>query len=303
MRDWKSSLKATAIGAASGTAMGLLAFAFLSSRQAPGMGEVLFLLVPVVAGFSIEMVTRGFNSAAAAALLSVLCSLVMLIAMGKEGVLCAVLAFPIILAGLGIGIGLGALVVKLWLKNGANKGTTVGALILVGPMLIVAGERIETPMLRNTRTEIIQSSVKVNDSPDGVWSHILSIDNIRASKPMLMYVGLPIPERCTLQGTGVGAKRTCYFDTGYIEETISAWNPPFLMGLTIDRTHMPGRHWLGFESAEYRIEPHGQTTTLRRSTTISSHLRPSWYWSRFERMGVESEHRYILQDVVLRSAH
>ncbi len=266
------------------------------------MGEVLFLLVPVTAGFSIEIVTRGFNSAAAAAVLSVLCSLVILIAMGREGVLCAVLAFPIILGGLVVGMTLGALVLRLWLKNGTTKGTTVGALILVGPMLIVAGERFETPILRDAQTEIIQSSVEVDDSPDGVWRHILAIDNIRASKPMLMYVGLPIPQRCTLQGTGVGAKRTCYFDTGYIEETVSEWRPPYVMGLTIDRTHMPGRHWLGFESAEYRIAPHGQTTTLTRSTTISSHLRPSWYWRRFERMGVESEHRYILQDVVLRSA-
>jgi len=133
-----------------------------------------------------------------------------------------------------------------------------------------------------------------------VWSKILSIDNVQASKPLLMYVGLPIPERCVLRGKGVGAKRTCYFNTGYIEETVTGWEPPYIMALTIDRTHMPGRHWLGFENAEYRLRASGSSTVLTRTTTISSHLLPRWYWRPFEQLGVESEHRYILQDVVMR---
>jgi hypothetical protein len=37
---------------------------------------------------------------------------------------------------------------------------------------------------------------------------------------------------------------------------------------------------------------------LTRTTVISSHLQPSWYWRPLERFGVESEHNYILQDVV-----
>jgi hypothetical protein len=39
-------------------------------------------------------------------------------------------------------------------------------------------------------------------------------------------VGLPIPVRCALKGSGVGAKQTCYFENGYIEETIIEWSPP-----------------------------------------------------------------------------
>jgi len=63
---------------------------------------------------------------------------------------------------------------------------------------------------------------------------------------------------------------------------------------------MPGRHWLGFESAEYRLQQNGQVTMLTRTTTIFSHLHPAWY--HFERVGVESEHNYILQDIVRRTA-
>jgi hypothetical protein len=158
-------------------------------------------------------------------------------------------------------------------------------------------------MLQGARVEVIQSAVEVAGRPDGVWPRILSIDSIQGSKPFLMYIGLPIPQRCVMQGWGIGAKRTCFFNVGYIEETVTGWNPPYRLGLSIDRTHMPGRHWLGFENAEYRLEPRGQITLLTRTTTISSHLHPSWYWRVFERLGVESEHNYILQDVAIKATH
>jgi hypothetical protein len=158
-------------------------------------------------------------------------------------------------------------------------------------------------MLARPRTEVVQTAVEVNDSPEAVWHNILSIDSVQGSKPILMYVGLPIPQRCTMDGHGVGAKRTCYFNAGYIEEKVTGWNPPYSLGLSIDRTHMPGRHWLGFESAEYRLEPHGAMTLLTRRTTFFSYLHPAWYWRPLERFGVESEHTYILEDLVLRSGH
>lgn len=55
MGDWKTSLKAAVVGAISGSAIGLVAFFFLTSRQYPTMGAALFWLVPVVAGFSIAL--------------------------------------------------------------------------------------------------------------------------------------------------------------------------------------------------------------------------------------------------------
>lgn len=302
-RNWKVSLKAALLGAISGTAIGLLAFFFLTSGHHPNMGVALFFAAPVAAGFSIVMVAPNPNSASAAAMLSVVCSLVLLIAFGKEGVLCAVLAFPIIIVGAAIGIGIGMLAHKLLLNRAKNQTTTTGILLLAAPVLIFAGERLERPLLLRPRIEVIRTAIEINDSPERVWPQILSIDSVEASKPMLMYIGLPIPQRCEMQGRGIGAKRTCYFDVGYIEETVTAWNPPYSLGLSIDRTHMPGRHWLGFESAAYRLEPNGGMTLLTRTTTVTSHLHPSWYWRPFERLGVESEHSYILRDLARRAPH
>ena len=88
------------MGTATGAALGVIAFEFLTTFQYPGMGEVLFRFVPIAAGFSAGLVTPKFNRGAPIALLSLLGSLLVLIAAGKEGVLCAALAFPLLLAGL-----------------------------------------------------------------------------------------------------------------------------------------------------------------------------------------------------------
>lgn len=301
MKDWNSPLKAAIIGTLTATAFGLAAFMLLTLWHS-GMGSALFLLTPLVAGFSIALVADDQNSAAAAAILSVVATLGMLIAFGREGGLCALLALPILAVGLAVGVALGLIVRRFLFPRTDNQTTTMGILLLIGPALIFTTDRIESPRLQVPRIEVIATSVKVGNSPEHVWNQILTVDNMAASKPFLMHVGLPIPERCSLVGRGVGAKRTCYFNNGYIEETITAWDPPFYMGLNIDRTHMAGRHWLGFESAAYRLQPDGNSTILTRTTTVSSRLLPVWYWRPFERLGVSSEHRYILQDVVLKSA-
>jgi hypothetical protein len=103
-----------------------------------------------------------------------------------------------------------------------------------------------------------------------------------------------------MEGSGEGAKRTCYFEQGYIQETVIGWSPPNVMLLSIDRTNMAGRHWLGFEYAKYELRWDGSQTVLTRTTAIISNLYPAWYWRTFERWGVRSEHEYIFSDLARR---
>ncbi len=265
------------------------------------MGAVLFVLVPFTVGFSVALVAKRPNVVAASLVFAVLSTLGILIALGAEGVVCAILALPIIAVGLGLGVGTG-LLVRRWLwKDSSNPRMTTGFLLIVGPILVLTGNKIERPILAQARTEVITSAIEVHAPATRVWAQIQTVDSIQSSKPLLMYLGLPTPQRCTMRGHGLGARRTSYFDSGYIEETITAWNPPWLMGLSIDRTHIPGRHWLGFSTAEYRLSQQGDTTVLTRSTSVTSHLYPAWYWRTFEVYGVESEHSYILSDVALKA--
>ena len=296
-KDWPSIWKAVGLGTVVGIVVGLAGFFFAKTGSA-GMGWCMFFLIPVASGFTVAILTRKPNTAAAANLIALVITLAILIATGLEGIVCVLMAFPFLAAGISIGVLLG---IAFRPTPGEKQTMPTGMLLLFPLTLVVVGGQIEKPFLGHARSEVVSDTVRVPDTPEHVWSYIQSIDSIHGSKPWLMYIGLPIPQRCTIEKTAEGAQRTCYFDKGYIEETVTRWNPPNYMELRIDRTHMPGRHWLDFETASYRLQQDGKATLLTRTTTVSSHLAPAWYWRPLEQWGVESEHEYLLNDVVSRA--
>lgn len=286
-------------GSLLGISMGLVGF-FFARGQTRGMGYLMFLLVPLAAGFMIGLFTKGRWVVAGSGITAVVVTLGFLIAVGQEGLLCALMASPLLICGVIFGAALGLVLRETSIPRGGQSSTTLGILILVTPMLWYTAQQLEKPRLDRARAEVVSNSIWVPDTISNTWLDIQSIDSLHGTKPWLMYVGLPIPQRCTMQGFGVGARRTCYFDKGYIEETVNEWDPPRSLGLIINRTHMPGRHWLEFENASYHLQPSGNGTELTRTTVISSHLYPAWYWRPLERWGVASEHNYILQDIAQR---
>jgi hypothetical protein len=301
LHDWKNSLKGVLVGGLTGVAVGLGGFLFAEIPATHAMGPVMFLLVPFAAGFAITLVLHDLQTVTAAALLAAIASLALLIAMHMETPVCALLAFPLLFFGICIGIALGFIFYSLRAKFTGKAGPTFTSLVLLSmPLLIFTGHRIELSTLTHPRQEIVTDTIRLSADPSHVWNDLRSFDSLQGKKPLLMYIGLPIPMRCDMQGTGLGAKRTCYFDHGSIEETIIEWVPPNLMRLSIDRTNMPGRPWLSFEYATYTLQPDGTNTILTRSTTIISNLYPAWYWRPFERWGVSSEHNYIFSDLARR---
>ena len=182
-------------------------------------------------------------------------------------------------------------------------GPTFTSIVLLSiPLLILTGHRIEISTLTHPRQEVVTSTIRLSADPTHVWNDLRSFDSLQGKKPLLMYIGLPVPDSLrNARRTGRGAKRTCYFDHGSIEETVIDWQPPNVMRLAIDRTNMPGRHWLGFEYADYTLQQDGNGTILTRNTTIISNLYPAWYWRPFERWGVSSEHNYIFSDLARRT--
>ena len=221
-----------------------------------------------------------------------------LIALRAEGILCAIIAFPLIFVSLAVGVGVGLLLRGL--IHSARRFTTNCIILLAGPALMFGGQRLEMKTFTKARTQKVTTTMHLSAPPEQVWTNIQSMDHLAGRKTMLMYVGLPIPQRCELKGTSVGSKRTCYFDQGSIEETVLEWNPPYRMRLAVDRTNMPGRHWLEFDGAEYDLQGDAMGTVITRVTTVRSNLRPAWYWARFESWGVESEHKYLFSDLAKR---
>jgi len=293
---WQAAL----VGVGAGVLYGLFGFFLLRLSESPRMGEALFLLLPLFVGATIAMVTpRPFAAVGLlSATISLLLCLTTLIAMRAEGLLCAIIAFPLVFGSLAIGIGVGLLLSAL--IRPARNFTTNCIIFLAAPVLVFGGHHLEMKTFTQARTESVTTTIHLPATPQEVWADIQSLDKLAGRKPILMYVGLPIPQRCELKGTSVGSKRICYFDQGSIEETVLEWDPPRTMRLAIDRTNMPGRHWLEFNGAEYDLHGDATGTTITRVTTIRSNLRPAWYWARFEVWGVASEHEYLFSDLAQR---
>lgn len=295
---WQGAL----VGIGVGLAFGWLGFFAIRLFEAPRMGGVMFLLLPLVVGATIALVTPrpiAGISIISGTIALVIC-LISLVSIHAEGVLCALMAFPLIFGSLLVGVGIGLLFRRFVRET--RSMTTNYLVFLAMPALVLGGEGVQQKVFPRPRVQTIRTSIHLDAPQEQVWANIQSLDSLAGQKPFLMHVGLPVPQRCVLQGTAVGSKRTCYFDQGSIEETILAWDPPRRMLLSIDRTNMPGRHWLEFEGAEYDLQPDGAGTLITRTTTISSNLSPAWYWGRLESWGVQSEHEYLLQDLALRFA-
>src|SRR5260370_10445779 len=230
--------------------------------------------------------------------ISLLICLTTLVALHAEGISCAIIAFPLIFVPLAIGVGVGLLLREL--IRPFRSSLTNCIILLAAPVLMFGGQKLEMKTFTEARTESVTTSIHLSATPEQVWANIQSLDKLAGRKPLLMYFGLPIPQRCELKGKSVGSKRICYFDQGSIEETIFEWTPPNRMRLAIDRTNMTGRHLLEFDGAQYDLQADATGTTITRTTTIRSKPMPACYWARFEIWGVQSEHQYLFSDLAQR---
>jgi Polyketide cyclase / dehydrase and lipid transport len=265
-------------------------------------GAVVFFVVPFISGFFIAIFTARGTRLFASLLGSLLLALSLLIFLGLEGYICCCMAFPLLFAGVSIGVLIGMGVKSGWVKDGDKKSPLIKILLLVfAAGFLVGAKRIERPLIEKPRYETFEERVTVTGSADRAWNLIKSMDRLNGPKPFLLWFGLPLPQSCEVDHEAVGGKRVCHFDSGIIAQEITEWNSPRSMKFKITESTLPGRHWLKFVSAGYDFIPDGGNTVVVRKTTISSRLYPRWYWRMFEEWGVQSEHEFVLTDLQRRA--
>jgi hypothetical protein len=259
------------------------------------MGVVLFLLLPALTGFATAIVAKRRNILIASLILGLLFCTAILVAIGAEGYVCVLMSAPLIAVGLAFGALFGWLFRTRVIDKSPHATTLTLLALLVLPGLLMGANSAERESRRTLRTQTVTDVLLLDTSPESIWNGLKSMDHIEANKPFLMKIGLPVPVSCKTEGEGLGGKRTCYFESGYIEEKIVEWNPPNSMKFEITASDVPGRPWLTFKDASYEIRQDQVHTTVTRNTTIISRLSPAWYWKRLEALGVHTEHRYLFE--------
>jgi Polyketide cyclase / dehydrase and lipid transport len=289
-----------AIFAGSGIAVvfGLGGF-FLLRDSTGSMGWVLFLLLPFVTGLVTALLTRGKRIIIASLVIGALICTAFLLLTKMEGWVCVLMSSPLLAAGMTIGAVIGAAIRRALIDPAPPLTGNIFKflIVIVIPFFLMGANASEETSRRTLRAETVTNQLTVDASPEAVWNQLKSFDKITGSKGFLMTIGLPVPVSCVTEGEGVGAKRTCYFESGSIEERITEWQPPNLMKFEITASDVPGRPWLSFKDAAYEIRSVNGKTVVTRTTTIISRLSPAWYWRPMEKIGVETEHEYLFEEL------
>jgi glucosamine-6-phosphate deaminase len=283
------------LGTAVGFAMELIGYLMVRGDRS-NFGWVMFLLVPIVAGFCVAAVVRAPLRSAACAVTGSLLMLSILLFTGWEGIICCLMAAPLVALGLLIGGFLGYVVRGRYLdRDGRQWGKAF--VILLCPLIIAAADRAERPFREQFTEETFTTEMLVDATPERTWALVASMEKLDGPQPLLLRMGLPVPARCELSQSAVGGERVCYFNQGKIVQSVTQWDEPVAMDLKVTENTLPGRHWLTFVSARYDLSASGAQTKIVRQTTIKTRLYPRWYWRPLERWGVTSEHDFVFANL------
>lgn len=191
------------------------------------------------------------------------------------------------LTGFVVGVLLGT-----WSPSVAKRGS-LGVSLVCGALLSAWIGGALQPVIRS---EAVETAVVVGTAPEPIWNKVKGFGALAGERPLLMRLGMPTPLRCSLESEAVGARRTCHFDQGRIEQIVTEWDPPVRLGLQIVETDLPVRLF-NFTTAAYDLTPKGEGTHVLRTTRFVSKLMPVWFWQPIEQLTVETEHRYLLNEL------
>ena len=258
--------------------MALISGAFL---LAMGIGS----LSTVVADPRAE---RSLSRNLGIALWSLLALCLLLLLPGIEGIVCILMALPIMLPGIMLGVVVAWFSTRWW----QNRGTTLTVIAL--PLLIFPLEaQVSWPDYQGH----VSTEIAIAAPPETVWANTVEIRDIDPDKLRftishdLMFFPRPLDAR--LDHHGPGATRALKWTSGvHFRELITDWQPNRRLGWTfafdadsipaeIDRRLRPDGEASELLRGEYVLEPDGKGGTILRLTT---HYKVSLPWNGYGRL-------------------
>jgi len=278
----------------------------LAGREA-SYGWLLFTGVPFLTGFiAVEIYTwserRKLGRCLWISTWPFLGVAVLILVWKIEGLICIAMAAPIAVP-LGL---LGGYIGWLIQRHGASE--LIGAcLLLIMPSGIVFGHHGPHSQTLSATTSII-----VDAPPETVWRYVTEFPAIVTPPNTLFKAGVAYPLKTEIDGEGLGASRRCVLSTGIMNETVTAWQPPYLLRFRVDSTP-PAMHELspwqdldpphlhGFYTSfqgEFRLtELPGRRTRIQGTSWYSHGLEPAQYWRVWSDYVVHEVHKRVLAHI------
>lgn len=263
--------------------------------QLIGYGLSFFVFLPFVLGYILGKSTiRKFSLYGL--IFSLTLFFILLLVGGLEGMVCILMAMPLVLIAVALGYATKRLIEKSKKINQSNDIIKSSILPLV---LFLGFGFLEKELTKNDKEIIsVKTEMVFPYTASEVYETIKSVDTLIAEKPFLMRLDLPIPYKCILEKEEVGGLRICYFTGGTITERITELEKAKVLRMNVIDYNLTGRKWLGFKEAIYYFDQVGkESCKLTRITTYTSVLTPRFYWQPLEKIGISQEHDYVFDNL------
>ena len=268
----------------------VLPLGFFDVRLLQDYGLALFIGLPFVLGAVSAYLynhhrARTWGQSLGIAMLTMTITLLAIFLFAMEGLVCLIMAapivYPIALAGAAIGHALG--------QRTPGGATAMTLLVLTAPGLMA----FESAHPSKEPLFTVVTSVEVHAAPQAVWNELVAFSRMAEPDELLFRAGISYPVEARIEGTGVGACRYCWFNTGPFVEPITVWDEPHLLAFDvaadpppmtelsiyaqIDAPHVDG--FFHSRNGQFKLTELADGSTLLEGTTWYTHdIWPAWYW-------------------------
>lgn len=284
---------ASLLGLSAGAAY-LLIFVVVSVYALGSYGAAMFFGTPVITGCVAAYILnrnrpRGIVLTLGHSALTLTVACVAFLLLGLEGIICIVMAVPIMIP-LGLfGALIGRSIAMSLRRAGHSEQQGLLGCVLILPLVAW----IESTVQQHPTYEVV-SRIEIDAPIETVWDNVIHFSDIPAEPAWYFKLGIAYPTRAHIEGFGIGARRYCEFSTGTFVEPITAWERPNKLSFDVSEQpdpmfeltpyrHIHPPHLSGsFNSTrgEFRLTQLGpQRTLLEGSTWYQLDIRPVSYWS------------------------
>lgn len=224
-----------------------------------------------------------------------------------EGIICIIMASPIMILSTLLGASLGYFILKKWK---AKTKQLYSFLLLPLVFLVIDISTNTTEYLE------VKTAIEINAPIETVWTNVISFGQIAEPDEWIFKTGISYPTDAKIVGSGVGAIRYCNFTTGSFVEPITTWNEPTLLQFDVQDQPTPMRelnpfwdvhppHLDGYfqsKKGQFVLKKLVNGKTLVEGTTwYNIHIHPVHYWDTWSKFILHEIHFRVLKHIKSKS--
>lgn len=292
----------------------VFAIGFISIYFFGDYGWTVFVFLPFLIGFlpsyfaskKLELSKRDCYSLSFATLLA---AIIGLLICAIEGVICILMALPILMIIVWISAYIGYIS-----NNRKSKLSSAHATILLAfySLSFLSFDYINEP----DDFIPIKTAILVNAPIEKVWQNVVTFDTIAEPTEFIFKTGIAYPQNATIKGAGVDAIRYCNFTTGSFVEPITTWDEPHLLQFSVQSQPIPMNEWNPFWAihpphldgyfksvkGQFRLERKTNNVTLLEGTTwYKIDIYPQFYWKIWSDLIIHKIHNRVLNHIKIES--